>query len=189
MSSEDWNEANDSNLWTSDENLEEKEDWQETMARRNDGSFWETFKPSAESNQDTVATDVVVDEAEAWLDTLQSIGAEEVEFNMAEAERADKVRQMQEWGFDDKTITNTFGVAVDDTLEKEEVEGMMAFREDSFWDDEDWKKVESHSKVEKDPDTAEPVRQQMVGSYWLQSFLFVNVFKFALVPYFAPVSL
>jgi hypothetical protein len=34
---------------------------------------------------------------------LQSIGAEEVEFNMVEAERADKVRQMQEWGFDDKT--------------------------------------------------------------------------------------
>jgi hypothetical protein len=44
MSSEDWNdEANDSNLWTSDENYEEQEAWQEMMARRNDGSFWEAL--------------------------------------------------------------------------------------------------------------------------------------------------
>jgi hypothetical protein len=54
---------------------------------------------------------------------------------------------------------NTFGVAVDDALEKEGVEvevveGTKKFRDESCLEDEDWKKVESHhTKVDKDPDT------------------------------------
>ena len=82
---------------------------------------------------------------------------------MVEDNRADKAREMADWGFDVETIKNTFGIAIDDSLEKEEVEGMKAFRDESYLDDEDWKLVESHSKVEKDPDTGEPFRQQMVS--------------------------
>eukprot|EP00980_Cylindrotheca_fusiformis_P002893 scaffold675_cov103-Cylindrotheca_fusiformis.AAC.4 len=172
--SSDWNDpSNDSNQWkASDDIYEEKEDWQEMMARKNDGSFWSDFEPSNTSAGDenitaaienAAATEEEVDEAEAWLNTLASISADEVNFNMAEAERADKVRQMQEWGFDDETIFNTFGVAVDDALEQDGyIEGMKEYVETGYLDDEDWKTVESHAKVEKDPDTGEPIRQQMV---------------------------
>ena len=81
---------------------------------------------------------------------------------MVEANRANKAREMAEWGFDAETIKNTFGIAVDDSMEKDEVEGMQTFRTQSYLDDDDWKTVESHTKVEKDPDTGEPIRQQMV---------------------------
>jgi hypothetical protein len=168
--SDSWDDSSstNSNEWaSSNDNYEEQEDWQELLARKNDGSFWSDFAPSSESNETlpSAAGDaMMVDEAEAWLDTLASISAEEVEFNIVEADKADKVRQMQEWGFETKTIENTFGVAMDDTLEKEDVEGMKTYRQESYLEDEDWKKVESHTKVEKDPETGEPIRQQMVCS-------------------------
>lgn len=199
---DEWKDtSNDANLWrSSDDVYEEKEDWREMLARKNDGSFWSEFEPSADGDEassaiiDTETEDI--DDADIWLDTLASISADEIEFNvcnkvaypvlsfflfsetavckkltfssfssfqMVEAERADKVRQMQEWGFDDATVTNTFGVAVDDSLEKDGmVEGMQEYREMGYLDDEDWKTVESHTKVEKDPETGEPIRQQMV---------------------------
>lgn len=176
--SDDWQNnpsGSDANTWKSSEEGnyamgdQPGEDWQEMMARRADGSFWSDFAPSEEGEETTTtsteangaAEEDLVDSAELWLETLASISAEEVEFNMAENERADKARQMAEWGFDSETISNTFGVATDDTLEKD-VEGMQAFREESYVEDEDWQKVESHTKVEKDPDTGEPIRQQMV---------------------------
>ena len=168
MADDDWRDSsNDSNLWASDDGFEVKEDWQEMMARKNDGSFWSDFEPSADDDEETKAVidkeEEEIDDADIWLDTLASISADEVEFNMAEAERADKVRQMQEWGFDDTTVSNTFGVAVDDSLEKDGmVEGMQEYREMGYIEEEDWKTVESHTKVEKDPDTGEPIRQQMV---------------------------
>lgn len=166
----DWKDStNDSNTWkSSDDAYEQQEDWQEMMARKNDGSFWSEFEPTAETDEDIKALEdgeeaVEVDEAEVWLNTLASISADEVEFNMLEAERADKVRQMQEWGFDDETISNTFDVAVDDALEKEgQVKGMQEFVETGYLDEEDWKTVESHTMVEIDSDTGEPIRQQMV---------------------------
>lgn len=171
----DWQnneKGSDSSTWKSiDDNYDQLEDWQDVMSRKNDGSFWSDFEPSDDATMDSLLTDsssrsgddedTVDADAEAWLDALASISAEEVEFNMNEAKRADKAREMAEWGFDSETIKNTFGVAVDDTLEKED-EGMKAFRQESYWDDDDWKIVESHTKVEKDPDTDEPVRQQMV---------------------------
>jgi hypothetical protein len=162
----DWDDqSNDSNQWKSaDDNYGEQEDWQEMMARKNDGSFWTEFESSADTNETATVVATVeeeVDEADVWLDTLASISAEEIEFNIAENERADKVRQMQEWGFDDTAISNTFGVAMDDSLEKD-VDGLQEFREQAYLDDVDWKKVESHSKVEKDTETGEAIRQQMV---------------------------
>ena len=167
----DWEdaEAGSSNTWgASTDNFEASEDWQEMLARKDDGSFWSDFESSSddddeESSSSKANTDTTmeIDEAEAWLDTLASISAEEVEFNMAEADKADKVRQMQEWGFDDTAIENTFGVAMDDKLEKD-LEGMKMYRQESYIEDEDWTEVESHTKVEKDPETGEPIRAQMV---------------------------
>lgn len=159
------------NTWraTEDEFIPETQDWQTRLEGKQDGSFWSAFElPPEEELQvredeaESASEDYLVDEAEVWLSTLASISAEEVEFNMVEADRADKAREMAEWGFDQETIKNTFGIAVDDELEKDEVEGMQNFRDESYWEDEDWKIVESHTKVEKDPDTGEPVRQQMV---------------------------
>ena len=54
-------------------------------------------------------------------------------------------------------------MAVDDTLEQaDEVAGMQLYREESFLDDVDLETVESHTRVEIDDETGEPVRQQMV---------------------------
>ncbi|KAG7348511.1 ferredoxin [Nitzschia inconspicua] len=174
----DWRDetGNDSNRWLStDESLNQDSatDWKEILDRKADGSFWSSFEPSSDDDEDDLegssedlslsTGDDLEDDAETWLNTLAMISAEEVEYNIKEADRADKVRQMQEWGFDSATIKNTFNVAVDDSLEtKDELSGMKEYRETSYLDDEDWKAVESHTKVEKDPETGEPIRQQMV---------------------------
>lgn len=168
--SSDWKDPSmDSNLWkSSDDESGQNEDWQELMARKQDGSFWSEFEPTPDDDESLEGLEKAsvqeVDEADAWLAQLASISGDEVAFNMAEAERADKVRQMQEWGFDEKTIANTFNVAMDDSLEQEGmVKGMKEFVKESYVDDDvDWKSVESHTMVEKDPDSGEPVRQQMV---------------------------
>jgi ferredoxin len=190
--SDDWNDSdNNSNLWrdsssdsaaspndSSNSNGNSNgngnnDDWQEMLASKQDGSFWTTFEPAAgeEQQQDDFSNATASrrdedEEAEAWLDTLASLSAEEVEFNMKENDRADQVRQMQEWGFEDQTIINTLDVAIDDSLEKDEVsDSMQAYRvqqRDQQDYDTDWKKVESHTKVQVDEETGEPVRQQMV---------------------------
>jgi ferredoxin len=183
--SSNWNSeesADNGNVWRSadDEAMDDivsdqEEDWEEILAKRKAGNFWSTFEPSSDDDEDGfdgMATfnniddeeANLVDDSEVWLNTLSSISADEVEFNMREAERADKARKMAEWGFDTLTIQNTFGVAVNDELEtKDEAIGMKEYREMTYVDnDEDLKKVESHTKVEKDPETGEPIRQQMV---------------------------
>ena len=86
--SDEWKDtANDSNLWRSSNDVyEEKEDWREMLARKNDGSFWSEFEPSAEGEEassaiiDTETEDI--DDADIWLDTLASISADEIEFNV-----------------------------------------------------------------------------------------------------------
>jgi ferredoxin len=190
--SEEWNDStsSDSNQWrSSDEqssmnnpdnnnNDEQQEDWQAMLARREDGSFWQTFQASDDDSdiegenpksRDTTKTaaeteqDLVDANADAWLEQLASLTAEEVEFNLLEAERADKARQMQEWGFDTLTIANTLNVAIDDRLERtDDLAGMQSYRVASYLDTTDLKLVESHTMVEKDPETGEPLRQQMV---------------------------
>ena len=165
---------NNNNNINNDDGTRLSSDWQATLESKQDGSFWSQFELPPE-NDNSITSSINnsnnnnedemewVDDSEVWLNTLASISAEEVEFNMVEANRADKAREMADWGFDVETIKNTFGIAVDDSLEKEEVEGMKAFRDESYLDDEDWKLVESHSRVETDPDTGEPFRQQMVS--------------------------
>ena len=69
------------------------------MVERNDGSIWSSFEPSEdEAGAGAAATGAVSDDdggGDAWLDTLASITADEIEFMNAEADRADKARQMQ----------------------------------------------------------------------------------------------
>ena len=88
-----------------------------------------------------------------------------------EADRADKVRQMQEWGFEADTIAATLGVATDETLETDEDNEMFEkFKEETaetgfgmyLGEDVDLETVESHQYVELDEETGLPVRAQMI---------------------------
>jgi len=164
----DWDDNSlDSNKWKSSaEESENPEDWQDVLGRKSDGSFWSSFDSSEDDSvlaNEITDEDQGADESEAWLDALASLQAEEVEFNMKEADRADKVRQMQEWGFDPSTIESTLDVAMDTSLEvADELEGMQAFREESYIDEDDLTTLESHTKVEKDEDSGDPIRSQMV---------------------------
>jgi ferredoxin len=178
--SSEWkdNDGQDSNQWQSSSNEnnqggENQPDWQDVMAKKQDGSFWSSFEPSADESNNNNATGsdssvLLVDpdsEQEDWLDQLAALSAEEVNYNLKEADRADKARQMQEWGFDQKIIQATLGVATDTSLEvAQELEGMQAYREESYLEDSDvdFETVESHTRVETDPTTGEPVRAQMV---------------------------
>ena len=175
-------EADDQNTWQSvDENYQKfatEEDWEVTMAKRADGSVWSSFESSEE--EDAGAADetdsgdsVVLDDGgeEAWLDALASITAEEIEFNLQEADRADKARQMEEWGFDKDAISSTLGLATDETLETDEDNAALeTFKEVTketgfgmYLDDEiDPETVESHTTVERDEETGDLIRTQMV---------------------------
>lgn len=167
------------NDWTTLSNriVEEEDDWQKILLKKQDGSFWSSFEPSADdavmstdrndNNDGTKSTkQKIMDDdmiADMWIDQLQALASKEVEFNMQEADRADKVRQMEEYGFDREIIQNALGVAMDTTLEvMDEVKGMQMYREESFWDNVDLTTVESHTQVEKDTETLEPTRLQMV---------------------------
>jgi ferredoxin len=186
-----WREGDglDSNEWSgSGDDLlarrrdDQQPDWQDELKRKSDGSFWSAFEPSSGEEEEeggaaaggsagggasasAAADDDVDAEADAWLETLASLSAEEVQFNLKEADRADKVRQMQEWGFADETIGNTLGVATDLSLEETDDgvdAGMREYRKESYLDEVDLEQVESHSTVEVDDETGEPVRSQMV---------------------------
>eukprot|EP00590_Aulacoseira_subarctica_P009472 CAMPEP_0172425382 /NCGR_PEP_ID=MMETSP1064-20121228/31730_1 /TAXON_ID=202472 /ORGANISM="Aulacoseira subarctica , Strain CCAP 1002/5" /LENGTH=370 /DNA_ID=CAMNT_0013168193 /DNA_START=98 /DNA_END=1210 /DNA_ORIENTATION=- len=157
---------NDNN-WSSDEIDELGQDWKESLRLRENAN-WSLFETS-DSNDDEVKTaeNTVLDESDLWLDKLQSISFEELEFNRMENERAASVRQMQEWGFSSQVIKNSLGVAIDDKLELEDTDNrlMEDFRAVSFGMitagmDVDLKEVESHTMVESEE--GEPIRSQMV---------------------------
>jgi hypothetical protein len=112
--------SQDSNTWISaDDTYENISDWEEQVAKRMDGSLWSSFETvdNDDSPGTSASANVEVDDGEVWLDTLSSIAAEEIEFINTEADRADKVRQMQEWGFESETIEKALGVAVNDKNE------------------------------------------------------------------------
>jgi len=186
----DWNKNNgagdqDSNQWFSmdddPEQSQDRLDWQDSLQQKKDGSFWSSFEPSNSStdndNKNGSLTDnttskqqnsanILLDEdsvADAWLETLAYLSAEEVQFNIKEADRADKVRKMQEWGFTSETISNTLGVAMDISLEAAaDVKGMQDYREQSYLEEIDLQQVESHTRVPIDEESGEPIRSQMV---------------------------
>ena len=174
----------DPNRWLSTDDVSSLGDasWEESLARREDGSLWSSFASSDDDKDDDQATNKTAandDEKstidsgeEAWLDTLASIAADEVEFMSKEADRADKVRQMQELGFSSESIGATLGVAVDETeMEDDDTnEILKAFKEETSKtgfglmvdEDIDLQVVESHSRVDWDGDMDEPVRAQHV---------------------------
>jgi ferredoxin len=173
-----YNNDDDANRWSSSDGNDDNEDqdWEDKLRQRSDPGAWSAFESSAKeefgsTDDDASGTEMSnEDESEVWLNALQSISAEEVEFNIKENDRADKARRMQEWGFTAEAIEGALGVAVDDTLEKENDEKDAAlideFRQSEFGmmldDDTDLKVVESHIKVEIDDASGEPVRSQMV---------------------------
>jgi ferredoxin len=176
MNDDPWGENNhmDSNQWKSSNDIsdgrqgDQEVDWQDLIRAKEDGSFWSSFEPSSsDENNDNSKRTPMFDEdyaTEQWLDTVQSLSAEEVQFNLKEADRADKVRQMIEWGFEKETIQNTLGVAMDSSLEivGGEMEGMQKYREETYEEEVDLSTVESHTRVEVDEETGEPLRSQMV---------------------------
>jgi ferredoxin len=178
-SSRNDDDSNNDWLMTNRNMNDDNSDWQKVLLDKQDGTFWSSFEPSnndssiitTDDDDDDVTNNIdrntsIIDdiEAEIWLDQLQSLASVEVEFNLQEADRADKVRQMEEWGFDRETIKNTLGVAIDTSLETiDDVIGMQTYREESFWyDDIDLTTVESHTQVEMDDETNETIRLQMV---------------------------
>jgi hypothetical protein len=176
---------NDGNTWTSSDDSDSgekgQEDWEETMSKRKDGTLWSAFDSTSNNEKDdesvsvgntsSSSPDEKFDDGEAWLDTIASISADEVNFMNTEADRADKVRQMQEWGFNAESISSTLGVNTDDSAEIDpENEMLEKFKEETaktgfgmyLDDDIDLQTVESHTMVECDDETGEPIRTQMV---------------------------
>lgn len=166
--------SDDPNKWSqfNDDDVEE-EDWQETLKKRQETNTWgSSFEPSTDG---PVAATPEIEEQEAWLDTLQSITADEIEFMNKEADRADKVRQMQEYGYTAEQIQSTLGVEVDRAKEVDTENPLFeTFQEETtkttgggfsyYLDDEEVEKdkVESHTTVERDEETGELIRHQMV---------------------------
>lgn len=168
----------DPNRWISsdEENSLADGTWEDTLARREDGSLWSSFESSdddSEINSSAIdsSTDVDIDGGEeAWLDSLQNIAAEEINFMTKEADRADKARQMEEMGFSSESISATLGVATDTELETDEENPLFeAFKEETaktgfgqVVDEVDMETVESHTQVEWDGEADEPIRSQHV---------------------------
>jgi len=173
----------DSNKWASSDSGtgEDGEDWEQQLQNKEDGTFWSSFESNDEedsgdsTNEESLADaeteEEEDDDGEAFLDAISAISADEIDFMNTEAERADKVRQMQEWGFEPETISNALGVAIDDSLETEEGDELLEefFEETAetgfgmqLDDDTDLETVESHQYVDVDEETGEPVRSQMV---------------------------
>ncbi|KAL7541926.1 hypothetical protein ACHAWF_013147 [Thalassiosira exigua] len=181
--SDDDMEYYDPNRWIGSDEQSNLGDasWEENLAAREDGSLWSSF---AGTDDDAGAGSASPDGSggggpdsdgeggEAWLDALASIAADEVEFMSKEADRADKVRQMQELGFEADSIASTLGVETDDARESyaEENEALEAFREVTaesgfgmvVEEDVDLQEVESHGRVDWDDEADEPVRAQHV---------------------------
>jgi len=146
----DDNDAQNSNTWLSS-TWQEEEDWDTKLSKRQDDSYL----PAKDT---TTATPSEDSSTEELLDILATQGAIEVVFNAREAERANTVRQMEEWGFERSTIASALDVAVEEKAD----ESVQAYWEDSYLDVDDPLTVESHAKVPRDPDTKEPIRSQMV---------------------------
>lgn len=182
MDANQWGSSNDPNY------VEDDIDWMSVLSTK---PSWEqtTFKSieEEESGDDDSSYDSSIDGitpptedgGEAWLDILQSISADEVEFMNRENERAEKLQQMQEMGYSKETIESTLNVAVDTTLEyadEEDEEGIFEkFQEETATtgfgmyvddinkdDDFDLTTVESHTTVEIDEETGDPVRNEMI---------------------------
>lgn len=165
----------DANRWISTDETYDPQ-WENEVMKRQDGSLWSSFESTSDddesnSNGPKSESSSVVDDGEIWLEALASVAADEINFINKEADRADKQRQMQEWGFEVDTIANTLDLAKDDRDEIDVTNDVFeAFKEETaktgfgmyLDDDEDLETVESHTRVEFDEESGEPVRTKMV---------------------------
>jgi len=148
-------------------------DWEADFDDTPTSPSWSSFESDdsdevSSTIESPVDDDETLDDGEAWLDVIQGISADEIEFMNTENERAFKVQEMQEWGFSSDEIENALGVATNDVLDSDdsvleefrEVERETEFVElDPEIDLED---IESHTTVERDEDTNEVIRLQNV---------------------------
>ena len=174
--------GSDANKWLSSDipPYGEQEDWEIAVNARQDGSLWSSFTADEDNNENNNNSNKnQKDEQEdndfgeeAWLDAIAKISADEIDFINIEADRADKVRQMQEMEFSAESIAATLGVEMDESKEVEMAQNELfeQFKEETsksgfgmYLDDEiDLETVESHTTIERDEETKEPVRTQMV---------------------------
>mmetsp|Transcript_18062 Transcript_18062/g.25515 ORF Transcript_18062/g.25515 Transcript_18062/m.25515 type:complete len:421 (-) Transcript_18062:408-1670(-) len=170
--------SEDANTWISSDipAIQDQGDWEASLKEKEDGSFWSSFSTSegdidSVSNISNNAPLEDFDDGEIFLDTIASIGAEEINFMNVEADRADKLREMQERGFSKESISATLGVSTDESKEVEsQNEVFQKFQEETkktgfgmyIDDDIDLQTVESHKTVDIDEDTGDPIRTQMV---------------------------
>jgi len=174
-----WISSDDEAKEEGSDDQDEKEDWQETLKKREDGSLWSSFESSDDNDDDessspNSSSNIPLedfDDGETFLDAIAAISADEIEFMNTEADRADKARQMQEWGFSSESISSTLGVAIDESLETDEGdEVLVKFQEETaesgfgmYLEEEvDLETVESHTTVAVDEETGYPIRSQMV---------------------------
>jgi len=162
---------------TNDNNDYNSDDWDNGSNGKWEEDSWSSFaEPSNNGDDDSMSTilsddddDTLIDDGETFLNTIASISADEINFMTTEADRADKVRQMEEWGFEAETIANTLDVAVDDSAENPDNDMYDKFTEATasgfgMYNDADidLMTVESHATVEVDEETGETIRSQMV---------------------------
>jgi len=127
-----------------------------------ESSFSDDESNKQQQQQEPTAPVFAEDDGESWLDQLAQITADEIEFIDTETERADMQRQMLERGYSSGAIEATLGLATDDALERELFDNEALDFIEADIDLEDLKKVESHTRVELDEETGEPIRTQMV---------------------------
>jgi len=172
-----YNENFDPNQWNSAEDKPDEDDdidWMEKLSGKAAADSWESSYAEDEKTSESVPpAPVEENDGEAWLDMLQSFTADEVNFINEESDRAEKVYKMQELGFSNSAIENTLGVATDTSLELDAEEDAVfkQFQEETAKTgfgmvvediDDDLSTIESHTRVEIDEDSGEPIRSQMV---------------------------
>eukprot|EP00814_Leptocylindrus_danicus_P010446 CAMPEP_0116031250 /NCGR_PEP_ID=MMETSP0321-20121206/17392_1 /TAXON_ID=163516 /ORGANISM="Leptocylindrus danicus var. danicus, Strain B650" /LENGTH=437 /DNA_ID=CAMNT_0003506319 /DNA_START=248 /DNA_END=1562 /DNA_ORIENTATION=+ len=166
LSSEESSSVTRDDVWNADSDWGGTIQEDGTVMNANAADTYESSFADDESNKqqgEPIAPVFAEDDGESWLDQLAQITADEIEFMDTETERADMQRQMLERGYSSGAIEATLGLATDDALERELFNNeALDFIEADNIDLEDLKTVESHTRVELDEDTGEPIRTQMV---------------------------
>jgi hypothetical protein len=167
-----YDDVDDSNKWVSSNFIPDEQSiqsWDQPLPPTDDDNQTSGYSTPATSP----SSNIEEDDGQTWIDTISQIAAEEITFINTEVDRADKLRLMQEWGFSKDTIAATLDVATDASREIDPTNQLLSIFQDvtkktgfgmvvKDVDDVDPKSVESHTTIERDEDTGEPIRSQMV---------------------------
>ena len=166
----------DSNGWRSSSDKNYIEDWQTRSKRETGDGYWLSVSDENHNNDeepiqvsdfnDRGSSEIITEEeqAEAYLDNLAALVNEEVEFNFKDAERAEMVREMQGWGFENEVIASALDISMEEIPTDSVEEAMETWERESYSNDVDidWTEVPSHLTVDLDEDTGLPERSQNV---------------------------